>query len=385
MISDPPNIPVDTMFAHSLNLNSPRLQSQMAESSSIPARLVPQTLSIGSEIGSASTRTVTRLPQDPMDQEGVELLLGIATIVSKEMANSDKELFGDESGCNFRTNGERSSFPSFCQGGLAARVGTNSLSSPSLFHKDLDDDDFAWNRVRTVSIDNGYKSPRRSPDVEEAMSMAMSIRMRSSTTKTKSSPLPVIVSPVNTRLRTNRKPSIKLLAHKRKKEQIKFPKLVTQQQKHSPNNQNQNLPNIMSRHRSKAQEESSIKGKSITVIHRKKFSWKNYPELEAFLVANREEYLRHSALNYTIQQKKYNNRLTERLLDLAAQHQYVFNEEEFNFVTVRDRIRCFYKSYVQSSKKRGIVLGYAARKAGILTKADLQKSVGKEGTIVNPL
>ena len=108
-------------------------------------------------------------------------------------------------------------------------------------------------------------------------------------------------------------------------------------------------------------------------------------ELEAFLVANREEYLRHSALNYTIQQKKYNNRLTERLLDLAAEHLYVFNEEEFNFVTVRDRIRCFYKSYVQSSKKRGIVLGYAARKAGILTPADLQKSARKEGTIVTPL
>ena len=263
------------MFAHSLNLNSPRLQSPMAETSSIPARLVPQTLPIGSEIGSASTstRTVTCLPQDPMDQEGVELLLGIATIVSKEMANSDKELFGDESGRNFRTNGERSSFPSFCQGGLGARLPTEN----SLFRKDLDEDDFGWSRVRTVSIDNGYKSPRRSPDVEEAMSMAMAIRMRSPTTKSKSSSLPVIVSPVNTRLRTNRKPSLKLLAHKKKKEQIKFPKLVTQQQQHSPNNQNQNLLNIMSRHRSKAQEESSIKGKSITVIHRKKFSWKNYP------------------------------------------------------------------------------------------------------------
>eukprot|EP00536_Pseudo-nitzschia_multiseries_P000941 jgi/Psemu1/234138/estExt_Genewise1.C_120007 len=141
----------------------------------------------------------------------------------------------------------------------------------------------------------------------------------------------------------------------------------------------------MSQHHRKALEQSSIKGKSITVIHRKKFSWKNYPELEAFLVANREEYLRHSALNYTIQQKKYNNRLTEQLLDLAAEHQYIFNGKEFTFVTVRDRIRCFYKSYVQSSKKRGIVLGYAARKAGILTQADLQKSARKEGTIINPL
>jgi hypothetical protein len=49
-------------------------------------------------------------------------------------------------------------------------------------------------------------------------------------------------------------------------------------------------------------------------------------ELEAFLVANREEYLRHSALNYTIQQKKYNNRLTERLLDLARSHSLFLQE-----------------------------------------------------------
>ena len=107
-------------------------------------------------------------------------------------------------------------------------------------------------------------------------------------------------------------------------------------------------------------------------------------ELEAFLIANREEYLRHSALNYTVQQKQYNNKLTERLLDLAAEHAYVFDEDEFSFVTVRDRVRCYYKSYVQSSKKRGIVLGYAARKAGILSPAELQKSARKEGTIITP-
>ena len=93
--------------------------------------------------------------------------------------------------------------------------------------------------------------------------------------------------------------------------------------------------------------------KPTKTILRRKFSWKNYPELEAFLIANREEYLRHSALNYTLQQKQYNNRLTERLLELALSHGYVFDEEAFNFVTVRDRIRCYYKSYVQSSKKKG--------------------------------
>jgi len=96
-------------------------------------------------------------------------------------------------------------------------------------------------------------------------------------------------------------------------------------------------------------------------ILRRKCAWKNYPELEAFLIANREEYLRHSAMNYTVQQKQYNNRLTERLLEVAANHNYVFDENDFNFVAVRDRIRCYYKSYVQSSKKRGIIVGYSTQ------------------------
>lgn len=96
----------------------------------------------------------------------------------------------------------------------------------------------------------------------------------------------------------------------------------------------------------------------LTVITKRKWAWKDYPELETFLIANRDDYLRHSAMCYTAQQKEYNNHLTERLLDVAARHGYIFDERDFNFVAIRDRIRCYYKSYVQSSKKRGIVVGY---------------------------
>jgi len=124
------------------------------------------------------------------------------------------------------------------------------------------------------------------------------------------------------------------------------------------------------------------KGKVVKTILRKKFSWKNYPELEAFLIANREEYLRHSALNYTIQQKQYNNSLTERLLELAGEHGYVFDDVEFSFVTVRDRIRCYFKSYVQSAKKKGIIIGYAARKAGLLSTNELEESAHQKGKIM---
>ena len=157
----------------------------------------------------------------------------------------------------------------------------------------------------------------------------------------------------------------------------------------------------------KSVEEKGTLNGPVRTILRKKFSWKNYPEvrntscwidescashgltfvfrqLEAFLIANREEYLRHSALNYTVQQKLYNNKLTERLLEVAADHGYVFDDEAFSFVTVRDRIRCYFKSYVQSAKKRGVVIGYAARKAGLLTEGDLEKSAGKAGRIVMP-
>lgn len=102
------------------------------------------------------------------------------------------------------------------------------------------------------------------------------------------------------------------------------------------------------------------------IVIRKKCPWKHYPELEDFLIANREDYLRHSAKNYTSTQRKYNNRLTERLLELANRHGYVFDEHDFDFVTVRDRIRCYYKSYVQSSRKRGVdvVAPYAEEGGG---------------------
>jgi hypothetical protein len=88
-------------------------------------------------------------------------------------------------------------------------------------------------------------------------------------------------------------------------------------------------------------------------------------------VSNREDYLRHSALNYTLQQKHYNNQLTSELLALATRYGYMFDEDDFNFVTVRDRIRCYYKSFVQSAKKRGVLMGYAAKKAGLLDEHGL--------------
>lgn len=72
------------------------------------------------------------------------------------------------------------------------------------------------------------------------------------------------------------------------------------------------------------------------------------------------------------------------MLELAAQHGYIFDESEFSFVTVRDRIRCYFKSYVQSAKKRGIIIGYAARKAGLLSTEELELSAETKGEIYSP-
>jgi len=86
-------------------------------------------------------------------------------------------------------------------------------------------------------------------------------------------------------------------------------------------------------------------------VLKRKFSWKNYPELESYLVSNREQYLTYSSqLNYTSEQKQYNNKLTQGLLELASSEGYVF--EDFTFAAIRDRIRCYYKSFVQAVKKK---------------------------------
>jgi hypothetical protein len=89
---------------------------------------------------------------------------------------------------------------------------------------------------------------------------------------------------------------------------------------------------------------------SIRAVLRKKFSWKCFAELETYLIAHRATYLQYSSqLNYTQEQKRFNNSLTQGLLDLAAEQGYLL--EGFTFASIRDRIRCYYKSFVQATKK----------------------------------
>ena len=86
----------------------------------------------------------------------------------------------------------------------------------------------------------------------------------------------------------------------------------------------------------------------------KKFPWKHFPKLEDFIITNPGKYLAHSTMNYTAKHSHYNHLLIDRLLELAPHHNYAFDEEDFDFVTVRDHIRCYYNSYAQSSRRRGL-------------------------------
>ena len=74
----------------------------------------------------------------------------------------------------------------------------------------------------------------------------------------------------------------------------------------------------------------------------------------------------------------------ERLLELVSECGYVFDKESFSFVSIRDRICCYFKSYIQSKKKRGLILGYAARRKGLITEEELEESADIKGTIVVP-
>lgn len=107
--------------------------------------------------------------------------------------------------------------------------------------------------------------------------------------------------------------------------------------------------------------EVGLKDRNVRDVLRKKFSWKSFPELERYLIDHRSQYLQFSnQLNYTAEQKRYNNRLTQGLLDLAAVEGYLF--EDFTFAAVRDRIRCYYKSYVQANKKKKLKIKRAPSK-----------------------
>lgn len=205
-------------------------------------------------IGSDIDLSPVQLPQDPEEKEGIFLLLGISTIVQKEIA-SNTEIFHEDD------ESDESDRPQLDQY-LSSLKKRPMTGSPSFL---LDDENlFAWSRARTVSMDSPKShviSPKHIP------SNAVSLNF------------PAIVTPMGpSRLRNNvRRTSLKLVPHKGKREKVKFPKLPQLHRHQQQLQQQQQAEESVQEHHRKALEVSAERGVPLTTIHRKKFSWKNYP------------------------------------------------------------------------------------------------------------
>ncbi|KAL9185787.1 hypothetical protein ACHAXT_003564 [Thalassiosira profunda] len=115
------------------------------------------------------------------------------------------------------------------------------------------------------------------------------------------------------------------------------------------------------------------------------FFWKDVPELEGLLLRHMEEYYEMSENRpQSKKQQEFNNRLVGIIHAAALSHGYTFDPlsfglaadaaprpmnrlaalaadatgppPEFNRKKLRDRIRCYYKTHVQNSKKRLVTL-----------------------------
>lgn len=185
------------------------------------------------------------------ENKAAQLLLSISNIVTREMKCNayifDEESHQDEESCKDDSRSSTSSQDNWL-------LSPTKANCPSQTH--YDDENFHWNRVRSVSIDSPlhmYLSPPK-PNVEP-------LRM----------PLarPVLITPTSTpvgRGRPIRKATLKL-AQKSKREQLKLPKMPQM----SPVTMN------VKDHKKKALAASLAKGMRLKTIGRKKFSWKNYP------------------------------------------------------------------------------------------------------------
>ena len=80
------------------------------------------------------------------------------------------------------------------------------------------------------------------------------------------------------------------------------------------------------------------------------FVWAHYPPLEALLKENMEEYYNLSmAKCQSSKQQLFNNDLVDRMREKANEYEWVFPTDRR---TLRDRIRCYFKTHLQNAKKR---------------------------------
>lgn len=191
-------------------------------------------VSIGNEMEHLS------LQRASSDGDAARMLMSISNIVSNELMTSD-DIFDDDDGSSKDFRSTSSSNENFV-------TPIAVCQSPT----ELEDDQFTWNRVRTVSID----SPVNHCSSKQLSPTRVSLGH------------PAIVSPMSTPVGTGRpirKASLKL-SQKARRDHLRLPKI-----------QRLPLKTNVKDHMKKALQAGVAKGIPIKKILRKKFSWKNYP------------------------------------------------------------------------------------------------------------
>jgi len=188
--------------------------------------------------------------EDSRERQGAALLLSVAAIVAKEIG-SDGVNWDDDEQSAFPVLPSMDSPADFVASRLRLRCSQTSEPSPMSTDEDEEQDDrYEWQRVRSVSIDVGDETPEEG-EPEEIPSSAPIV-----------SPLS---SPV-TRRQPLRKSTLRAMNRNKQRSCRSTPATTTSAT--SPSNSKRAL-----------QPQGILKVSNVKTILRKKFSWKNYPEV----------------------------------------------------------------------------------------------------------
>lgn len=208
------------------------------------------------DLGSLNTSGVLQQFVDSSERQGAALLLSVAAIVSKEI---------DSEGVNWEDDVASLAMiptPSLQVTHRRKRTSTLRVRNYSESSSDEDEDGvnpaistshLEWNRIRAVSIDDLEEDEDGDVECSEEGSVGF---------PSKSTP---IVSPLNspvTRKLPLRKSSLRALSRKRS---VRLPPVAN-----GPSSGKSKRP---------LQPNGVLKGNAVKTILRKKFSWKNYPEV----------------------------------------------------------------------------------------------------------